>query len=60
MKRLILCFTMAATVTASIATGCSSQKDASDTTAKDTIHVATPASGDTTIMDTAKKDTTRH
>jgi ABC-type oligopeptide transport system substrate-binding subunit len=59
MKRLILCFTVAAIVTASITTGCSSQKDASDT--KDTNKVvATPASGDTTYMDTTKKDTTHH
>ncbi len=60
MRKLILCFIMAAIV-ASIATGCSSQKDASDSTAKDTTKVeAVPASGDTTYMDTVKKDTTHH
>jgi hypothetical protein len=61
MKKLILCFTMAAMVTVSIATGCSSEKDTSDTTAEDTNKaVAMPASGDTTMMDTVKKDTTHH
>jgi hypothetical protein len=59
MKKLILCFTMAAIVTASIATGCSSEKAATggDTTA---VGGAVPASGDTTKMDTMKKDTTHH
>ena len=61
MKKPILCFALAAIITGSIATGCSSEKDATstDTTA---VGGAVPASGagDTTKMDTMKKDTTHH
>jgi hypothetical protein len=65
MKKHILNFAAVAMIIGAIASGCSSQKNASgsDTTKmKDTSKMATPApaAADTAKKDTMKKDTTHH
>ncbi|CAN5210707.1 hypothetical protein BH09BAC6_BH09BAC6_02300 [soil metagenome] len=63
MKKQILNFVIAATMTGCVAAGCGSTKQAgntSDTTVKDPAKVSAPAA-DTMKMDTLKKkDTVKH
>jgi hypothetical protein len=64
MKKQILSFTLIAAMIGTLASSCSSQKNASssDTTSKDTSKMSAPASAtDTMKKDTSvKKDTTHH
>jgi hypothetical protein len=64
MKKQILGFALIAAMIGSIAAGCSSKKNMSDsdTTSKDTSKITAPAKTDTTMKkDTSmKKDTTHH